>query len=44
MVDYGEFETEDGAILILKKGSMHFLQRSEAEQLIREGVLEHVLP
>uniref|UniRef100_A0A915L2R8 DNA replication complex GINS protein PSF1 n=1 Tax=Romanomermis culicivorax TaxID=13658 RepID=A0A915L2R8_ROMCU len=41
--DYGEFETEEGILLILKKNTQHFLLRSDAEKLIRQGVLEHIL-
>ena len=40
--DYGELETEDGAIILLKKNTQHFLPRAECEQLIRQGILEHV--
>ncbi|XP_035688590.1 DNA replication complex GINS protein PSF1-like [Branchiostoma floridae] len=43
LMDHGEFETEDGTILLLKKDSQHFLQRSQCEHLIRQGVLEHIL-
>ncbi|XP_071790258.1 DNA replication complex GINS protein PSF1-like isoform X2 [Asterias amurensis] len=43
LVDHGEFETEDGTVIVLKKNSQHFLQRSQCEQLIRQGVLEHIL-
>ncbi|XP_038075509.1 DNA replication complex GINS protein PSF1-like [Patiria miniata] len=43
LVDHGEFETEDGTIIVLKKNSQHFLQRSQCEHLIRQGVLEHIL-
>ncbi|CAH2253397.1 DNA replication complex GINS PSF1 [Pelobates cultripes] len=41
--DYGEFEIEDGTSILLKKNSQHFLPRWKCEQLIRQGVLEHVL-
>ncbi|XP_060239092.1 DNA replication complex GINS protein PSF1 isoform X1 [Meriones unguiculatus] len=41
--DYGEFEVEDGTSILLKKNSQHFLPRWKCEQLIRQGVLEHVL-
>lgn len=40
--DYGELETEDGSVVILNKNTQHFLPRSQCEQLIRQGVLEHV--
>ncbi|XP_010834832.1 PREDICTED: DNA replication complex GINS protein PSF1 isoform X2 [Bison bison bison] len=41
--DYGEFEVEDGTSVLLKKNSQHFLPRWKCEQLIRQGILEHVL-
>lgn len=40
--DYGEMETEDGAVVQLTTGTRHHLLRSQCEQLIRQGVLEHV--
>ncbi|XP_070578614.1 DNA replication complex GINS protein PSF1-like [Ptychodera flava] len=43
LVDHGEFETEDGTIILLKKNSQHFLRRSQCEHLIRQGILEHIL-
>ncbi|PVD25822.1 hypothetical protein C0Q70_13485 [Pomacea canaliculata] len=43
LADHGEFETQDGDIIVLKKNSQHFLLRSECEHLVREGVLEHVV-
>ena len=42
LVDYGELVGEDGSVVQLKKGSQHHLLRSQCEQLIRQGVLEHV--
>ncbi|KAM9637361.1 DNA replication complex GINS protein PSF1 isoform 4-T4 [Morphnus guianensis] len=41
--DYGEFEIDDGTTILLKKNSQHFLPRWKCEQLIRQGVLEHIL-
>lgn len=41
--DYGDFETEDGQVIVLAKNSTHFLERSHCEKLIRQGVLEHVV-
>lgn len=41
--DYGELETPDGDIILLKAGSHHNLPRDLCEQLIVQGVLEHVL-
>eukprot|EP00118_Oscarella_pearsei_P006447 m.29058 g.29058 ORF g.29058 m.29058 type:complete len:195 (+) comp31128_c0_seq5:121-705(+) len=43
MEDYGEFETEDGTIILLKKNSQHYLRRSHCEHLIRQGILEHLI-
>lgn len=40
--DYGDFETEDGTIIVLTKNSTHFLERSQCEKLIHQGILEHV--
>ncbi|XP_046558074.1 DNA replication complex GINS protein PSF1-like [Haliotis rubra] len=42
-VDHGEFETQDGIVIVLKKNSQHFLLRSECEHLIRQGILEHIV-
>ncbi|XP_028928247.1 DNA replication complex GINS protein PSF1 isoform X2 [Ornithorhynchus anatinus] len=41
--DYGEFEIDDGTSILLKKNSQHFLPRWKCEQLIRQGILEHIL-
>ena len=41
--DYGEFETEDGDVMLLKKNSIHFLPRSQCQHLVRQGVLQHVV-
>ncbi|XP_055358669.1 DNA replication complex GINS protein PSF1 isoform X2 [Betta splendens] len=64
--DHGEFEIDDGTVILLKKNSQvvlgvawdilscvcvmsvslcpqHFLPRWKCEQLIRQGVLEHVV-
>ncbi|XP_071832908.1 DNA replication complex GINS protein PSF1-like [Apostichopus japonicus] len=43
LMDYGEFETEDGTLVVLKKNSQHFLLRSQCEPLVRQGILEHIL-
>ena len=40
--DYGPLETEDGDTILLKKNTQHYLPRSQCEQLIRRGILEHV--
>lgn len=40
--DYGEMETDDGSIIVLKKNTQHYLPRQHCEQLIRQGILEHI--
>jgi len=40
--DYGELETPDGQILQLKVGTQYHLPREICEQLILQGVLEHI--
>ena len=40
--DYGELATDDGTVVQLKKDSQHHLLRSQCEQLIRLGILEHI--
>ena len=42
LTDFGEFETEDGDIVVLKKNSLHLLPRVQCELLISQGILEHV--
>ncbi|VDL18345.1 unnamed protein product [Hymenolepis diminuta] len=41
--NYGDFETEDGIVLNLKKGSQHLMHRSDCENLIQQGILEHIV-
>nr|XP_023013743.1 DNA replication complex GINS protein PSF1-like [Leptinotarsa decemlineata] len=43
LVDYGRFELNDGSVVLLKKDSRHYLPRSECEELIRQGVFEHII-
>lgn len=43
LLDYGRFELSDGTVLMLKKDSHHYLPRSECEELIRQGILEHLV-
>ena len=43
LTDYGDFDTECGETILLKKGSQYLLPRSECEHLIHQGVLEHVI-
>ena len=40
--DYGEMETDDGSVIVLKKNTQHYLPRQHCEQLIRQGILEHI--
>jgi len=40
--DKGEYEFEDGSVVLLKKNSLHYLPRSNCEHLIKQGLLEHV--
>ena len=40
--DYGELETDDGDVVLLKRNTQHYLPRALCEPLIRQGVLEHV--
>ncbi|XP_015596063.1 DNA replication complex GINS protein PSF1-like isoform X2 [Cephus cinctus] len=42
IADYGKFEFGDGESVQLKKNTYHLLPRSECEQLVRQGILEHV--
>lgn len=43
IMDHGKFELENGEVILLQKNSIHYLPRAECEQLIRQGVLEHLL-
>lgn len=43
LVDYGKFELSDGSVLLLKKNSQHYLPRAECEELVRQGVFEHIV-
>ncbi|KAK8725450.1 hypothetical protein OTU49_010863 [Cherax quadricarinatus] len=40
--DYGEFEIEEGDIVVLQKNTTHYLPMSHCQHLIRQGILEHV--
>jgi GINS complex subunit 1 len=42
LTDHGKLELEDGLVVLLQKDSIHYLPRSECEQLIRQGILEHI--
>ncbi|XP_077537345.1 DNA replication complex GINS protein PSF1-like [Haemaphysalis longicornis] len=41
--DYGDFETEDGTTIVLARDTTHFLERSQCEKLIHQGIVEHVV-
>ncbi|XP_066253934.1 DNA replication complex GINS protein PSF1-like [Euwallacea similis] len=43
LVDFGKYELSDGTILLLKKDSRHYLPRSECEELITQGVFQHII-
>lgn len=40
--DFGDFETEDGTVIVLARDTTHFLERSQCEKLIHQGIVEHV--
>ncbi|XP_042209933.1 DNA replication complex GINS protein PSF1-like [Homarus americanus] len=40
--DYGEFELEEGDIVVLQKNTTHYLPMSHCQHLIRQGILEQV--
>nr|XP_040237784.2 DNA replication complex GINS protein PSF1-like [Anopheles coluzzii] len=42
LTDYGKFELESGEIVLLKKNSQHYLPKLQCEQLIRQGILQHI--
>ncbi|KAJ8917119.1 hypothetical protein NQ315_012609 [Exocentrus adspersus] len=42
LTDYGKFELNDGSVILLKKDSRHYLPRAECEELIRQGVFQHI--
>ncbi|XP_039280782.1 DNA replication complex GINS protein PSF1 [Nilaparvata lugens] len=44
LVDEGKLETDDGEVVTLKKNSRLLLPWSQAEPLIRQGILEHSAP
>lgn len=42
LVNAGKLELENGETLVLRKNSQYMLSRSQAEPLIRQGILEQV--
>lgn len=43
LTDHGKLELESGEVISLQKDSIHYLPRCECEQLIRQGILEHMI-
>ena len=41
--DYGQLEMDDGTTILLKKNTQLYLPRTQCEQLIRQGILEHIV-
>lgn len=42
LVDYGKFELESGEVISFKKNTQHYLPKRQIEQLIRQGILQHI--
>jgi GINS complex subunit 1 len=42
LIEYGDYDLDDGTTVVLSRGSTHFLQRSQCEKLIQTGVLEQI--
>lgn len=42
LVDEGKFELENGETITMKKDTIHYIPRAQAEPLIRKGILEHL--
>lgn len=42
LTDYGEFELSDGHSVSLIKNSQHYLLASDVQDLIKQGILEHI--
>lgn len=42
LMEYGDYDLDDGTTVVLSRGSTHFLQRSQCEKLIQSGVLEQI--
>uniref|UniRef100_A0A2P2I8F2 DNA replication complex GINS protein PSF1 n=1 Tax=Hirondellea gigas TaxID=1518452 RepID=A0A2P2I8F2_9CRUS len=40
--DYGEFELDEGDVVLLSMDSTHYLPMAHCQHLIRQGVLQHV--
>ena len=42
LMEYGDYDLDDGTTVVLSRGSTHFLQRAQCEKLIQSGVLEQI--
>lgn len=42
LVDEGKFELDSGETITMKKDTIHFISRAQAEPLIRKGILEEL--
>lgn len=42
LMEYGDYDLDDGTTVILSRGSTHYLQRAQCEKLIQSGVLEQI--
>lgn len=40
--DYGKLELDSGEVFFLSKNSQHYMPRVQVENLVRQGVLEHI--
>uniref|UniRef100_A0A0A9WB50 DNA replication complex GINS protein PSF1 n=2 Tax=Lygus hesperus TaxID=30085 RepID=A0A0A9WB50_LYGHE len=40
--DFGKLELDTGEVFYLSKNSQHYMPRSQVENLVRQGVLEHI--
>lgn len=43
LIEYGDFDLDDGTFIHLSKHSIHYLPTSQCEKLIHQGVLEQIL-
>ncbi|RWS13439.1 DNA replication complex GINS protein PSF1-like protein [Dinothrombium tinctorium] len=43
LLDYGDYELEDGTTAVLSKDSTHYLPLQQCEKLIHQGILEQIL-
>jgi GINS complex subunit 1 len=43
LTNHGKLELESGEVVHLTKDNILYLPRAECEQLIRQGILEHII-